>query len=399
MALVCISAGACLAPMDPGKVPIGQVRVTLGDRALTLDTIAVRRTVRVNAVALAREGYELPVADFRYGSSNSAVAAVDSLGMAHGVAPGTATITAVAPDGTQGAATVVVVPSAVDYSIDVGGAPGDIAFSPDYTKAYVAVAGGSVAFVDALGFFRTGTVSLGDDIGGLAATASLLYVTHPGANAVSIVATATHDVAARVPLAGTPTAVVARGARAWIAERAAHAIAVFDGTEPTTSFSVLGEPVQLALSEDGSRLYVALLENGTWNVAVLDAATGVQQGAVALPGEPVAITVATGADGADHVYAAIPSARSLLELSVTRGQPAIDRSVAIPETAGGVAARGGTSPVVVVSGLPLGMYDGATLSLEDSIPDGGTGRVTVRPDGLFVFVGDGATGFVRVIGL
>jgi DNA-binding beta-propeller fold protein YncE len=398
-AIACTLLVGCLTPIDPASVPVGGVRVTLGDRAVAVDTIAVRRTVRVNAVAVAREGYELPIATFRFASSNATVAQVDSAGMVLGVAPGTATITATAPDGTQGGATVVVVPSAVDYSIDVGGTPGDIVFSPDYTKAYVAVSGGSVAFLDALGFFRTSTLSVGDEIGGLAATASLLYVTHPSANAVSIIATATHDVAARIALAGSPSAVVARGTRAWVAERTAAAIAVFDGPQVTTSFSVKGEPTQLALSDDGARLYVAVLDDGTWRLALFDAATGVEQGSLTLPGEPVAIAVARTADGAERVYAITPGTKSLLELSVTRGLPTIDRSAVIPETAGGVAARGGASALIIVSGSPLGIYDGATLGLVDTLANGGAGRVAIRPDGLFVFVGDAAAGAVRVIGL
>jgi DNA-binding beta-propeller fold protein YncE len=398
-AVLCTLSAGCLTPIDPASVPVGAVRVTLGDRAAALDTIAVRRTVRVNAVAVAREGYELPLATFRFASSNPGVAQVDSLGMVLGIAPGTATITAAAPDGTQGAATVVVVPSTVDYSIDVGGVPGDIAFSPDYTKAYVAVSGGSVAFLDALGFLRTSILPLGNDIGGLAATASLLYVTHPAANAVSIITTATHDLAARIAVAGSPSAVVARGTRAWVAERTGAAIAVFDGSAATTSFSVRGEPSQLALSEDGERLYVSVHDSGTWRLALFDATSDVEQGSVTIPGEPIALSVAAGADGTDHVYAVIPSTQTMLELSVTRGQPSIERSAVVPSMSGGVAARGGTNPLVVVSGSPLGMYDGATLGLVDTVAGGGTGHVAIRPDGLFVFVGDGSSGVVRVIGL
>lgn len=398
-AVLCTTVAGCLTPIDPNSVPIGAVRVTLGDRALGVDTIAVRHTVRVNAVAIAREGYELPISSFRFATSNATIAQVDSLGVVLGIAPGTATITAAAPDGTQGTATVVVVPTTVDYSIDVGDAPGDIAFSPDYTKAYVPVSGGSIAFLDALGFFRTSVLPLGDDVGGLAATAELLYATHPSANAVSIVAAATHEVTARVALTGSPSAVVARGTRAWVAERTGDAIAVFDGTRVTTTFSVAGEPTQLALSDDGGRLYVAVHDAGVWRLEVFDAASGAQQGSVTVSGEPAAITVATNADGAEHVYAIVPTAMNLLDLSAANGQLTIARTASIPQSAGGVAVRGGASPLIVVSGSPLGMYDGTTLALVDSIEGGGAGRAAIRPDGLFVFVADSASGTVRVIGL
>src|SRR5690242_20835600 len=123
-----LGATGCLTPLDPDRVPIGAVHVTIGDRALTLDTLGVRRTARVKAIAIARDGYELPIANFQFASSSDAVATVDSSGMVLAIAPGTARVAAIAPDGTRGEATVVVVPSTVDYDIPVGGAPRAIAF-------------------------------------------------------------------------------------------------------------------------------------------------------------------------------------------------------------------------------------------------------------------------------
>lgn len=397
--VTCLLLGGCLAPTDPANTPVGQVRVTLGDRGLVLDTIAVRHTARVNAVAIAREGYELPVSNFRYESSNAAVAVVDSSGMVHGIAPGSANIFATSPDGTRGSATVVVVPSTIDYEISVGGTPGAISFSPDYTKAYVAVTGGSVAFLDAIGFYRVSTLSLGDEIGGLAATSSLLYATHPAAGAVSVVVTATRELQARIPLGGSPTAVVARGSRAWVTARTSHSIVVLDGSSVTTSFAVLGDPAEIALSADGSLLYVALMNGGSWSLAAIDAATGVELGRVALAGEVVSLAVGSTASGAERVYAAIRSANRLVELSIAGGQPVVERSLTIVANSGGVAVRGGARPLLVVSGSPLGIYDATTFAPLDAIAGGGTGRAAVRPDGLFVFVGARDAAAVRVIGL
>ena len=393
-----LGATACLTPTDPANVPVGAVRVTLGDRALTLDTLGVRRTARVNATAIAREGYELPITSFHYASSDSTIASVDSSGVVLALTPGTAHIAATAPDGTRGLATVVVVPSTVDYDIAVGGAPGAIVFSPDYTKAYVAVAGGSVAFLDAIGFFRLTTLALSDDIADLATTPSRLYATHPTANAVSVIATATRTVEARIALEGAPAAAASRGARVWIATPALHRIVVVEGTTVSSSFGVDGEPGKLALSADGSRLYVAVHVGDGWQLEVLDAGVGTVQGSVVLPGQPVGLGVGTRG-GAEYVYALIPATNQLIELTVADGRPAIARASTAPQGAGGIAARDGATPLLIVSGSPLGILDANALRVIDSISGAGAGTVAVRPDGLFVFVGAPDRSAVRVIGL
>ena len=387
----------CLTPMDPAHVPVGSVRVTLGVRALTLDTLGVRRTARVNAVAIARDGYELPIAHFQFASSNTTVATVDSSGVVLAIAPGRATITATAPDGTRGEASVVVVPSTVDYDIPVGGAPRAIVFSPDYTKAYVAVAGGSMAFLDAIGFFDVTTLKLPEEIGDIAATASRLYATHPSANAVSVVATATRQLETRIQLDGAPGAAVAHADRAWIAEPTLGRVAIIEGSSLGASFTVPGAPSHMALSGDASRLYASLHDANGWSLLMLDATTGSEQWRVALPGDAVALAVGSGRDGGERVYAAV--AGQLLEFSVVGAQLEPERSAPLPTTAGGVAARGGATPLVVVSGSPLGIFDGDALALLDTVQNAGGGCVAMRPDGLFVFVAAPEAGAVRVIGL
>lgn len=391
---------ACLAPMDPARVPIGAVRVTLGDRSLTLDTIAVRRAVRVNAVALARDGgYELPIATFRYASSNTASAIVDSLGVVHAIAPGSAVISASASDGTRGQATVVVVPSSVDYDIPIGGTPGAITFSPDYTKAYVVLQSRSVAFIDAIGFFTTSTMPLDAEIGELAATGGLLYATHPTDGSVSVISTSTHVLRARIHVGGSPNGVVARGTRAWVATGGSQRIAVIDGESVTTSFAVQGAPSALALSGDGTLLYVAVTNGDAWSVAVIDASSGVERGRVALPGRPRSLALGANATGAERLYVVMPDVGKMAELTLNGAELTIARAVSIASGTGGVAARGGDAPLVVVSGSPLGIYDGNTLGLIDAVSGAGAGAVALRPDGLFVFVGSAATNSVRVIGL
>src|SRR5437763_1255023 len=133
-------AAACLAPMDPSAGPIGSIVATIGGDSARLDTVQVHHTTRVRAVALAPKGYDVGLTGFRFQSSDTHVATVDSLGTVQGVAPGSATIDAIAPRGQHGSVTVVVVPATIAYVIPVGKQPSAIAFGPDFSRAYVAVA-------------------------------------------------------------------------------------------------------------------------------------------------------------------------------------------------------------------------------------------------------------------
>src|SRR3989337_1987136 len=130
------------------------------------------------AAAIGSRGYDVGRTDFRYSSSNEAVAVVDAAGVVRGVSPGTVTVRATLPDGTTGEGSVVVVPSTVEYTIPVGRSPGAMAFSPDYTRLYVTIAPDSLAIVDALGYFRLSALRLGFSGSGVAATAEGVYVTH-----------------------------------------------------------------------------------------------------------------------------------------------------------------------------------------------------------------------------
>src|ERR1051326_1298190 len=211
-----------------------------------------------------------------------------------------------------------------------------------------AVAGGSIAFLDAIGFFRMTTLSLGDEIGDIAATPSLLYATHPSANAVSVVATATRDLQTRIALDGSPGAAVAHGNRVWIAEPSQQRVVVIEGTSRTSSFVLSGEPEHLALGADGSRLYASIHDAGGWSLVMLDASTGAEQSRAALPGEVAGLAVGSNSDGRELVYAAIASPPQLLAFAVSSSQLAIERTTSLGMQPGGVAARGGATPLVVV---------------------------------------------------
>ena len=388
---------ACLSPMDPRQADVAAVRVTIGASSAAVDTIQVRGTTRVAAAALAREGYDLGLSDFTYASSDTAVAVVDANGTVRGVAPGSATITATRGS-RSGSAKVVVVPSTVAYTIVVGTQPSDIAFSTDYTRAYVLVGGDSIAIVQALGFYRLRTLSVGLAGHALAATSSAVYVTHPLVDSVSVISSATGDLLGRIWVGAGPEDVVASANRAYVSARYDRRVVIVEGTSAPLGIPVGGEPTRLAVSADGARLFAGVQRSDGWHLVSIAPAYPDTLASIALPAEPAAL--ATDRTGS-RVYVLLGGASPrVLAFTVNdNGVMTPAGELAAGAGATGVAARPVGTPWLVVSGEPTIVTDAVSLSGGDRIAAGGTGAVAIRPDGLFAFVLDPGQGVVRVIGL
>jgi hypothetical protein len=251
-------AGGCLEPIAPGDVEIGMVMVRIGSRGAEVDTIQVRATTRARATAFAKEGYDAGITRFRFETSDPSVATVDSMGTVRGMGPGEATITASVGGGPSGSARVVVLPSAIAYSIPVGSSPGSLAFSTDFSRAYVAIAPDSIAIVDALGFFRIDAVRVGHVVGQIAATSTHVYATHPFADAVSILEAGTNEVVGTMWAGAGPHGIVAAGNRAWVAARYDERVVSIEGTTIGQEVRVGGAPTVLAASADGSRIFAGV---------------------------------------------------------------------------------------------------------------------------------------------
>lgn len=160
-------------------------------------------------------------------------------------------------------ATKSIVSSLVLGPVAVPGASPAVVVSTDGRTAYVTF-GPDVLFVNTSSVTVSGSATLGGDLGALAlgADGSRLYVTHRGGNALSVVDTATRlPVGAPIPLAGTPTGVVAAPdqSRAYVLRADADAVYVVDlaSRAVTGTIATHPSPVHIALHPDGSRLYVA----------------------------------------------------------------------------------------------------------------------------------------------
>ena len=391
-----ILALACLDPVDPTDAAVAEVKVTF-DGANTADTIQVRGTTRARAAAIANQGYDLGRTDFSFSSSNEMVATVDAAGVVRAVSPGTAMIRASLPGGVVGEGKVIVVPSTVEYTIPVGKSPGMMAFSPDYTRLYVTIAGDSLAIVDALGYFRLSALRLGLPGTGVAATADAVYVTHPATDSVSVIATSTTTLTGRIFVGAGPTGAAATAERAFIAARGARRIAVVEGGQAIGGIGVNGEPRDVAVSRDGRRLFATVDAGSAWRLVVANPAASDTLHSVTLSSAPGAI--ATDLSGR-RVYVLLPTeARVSIFAEGADGRYAEVGALAVGAGAGGLSARLVGDPLVVASGAPLTVFDGVTTAVSETIPDVGTGPVAIRPDGVFAFISAVSDNLLRVIGL
>jgi DNA-binding beta-propeller fold protein YncE len=392
LAALVATSSACLSPVDPADAEAEAVRVLFGAGS-SADTIQVRRTTRAVAIAIAREGHDIGATDFTYRSSDTSVAVVDANGTVRGISPGTATITA-ERRGLEGSGEIVVVPSAVAYTIAAGTQPGALAFSTDYTRAYVLVGGDSLAILHALDHYRIRTIPVGLPSGDVASTATAVYVTHPLHDSVTVLSAGTGERTGRLWIGAGPSAIVASAARAYVAMRYDEKVVILGGASPI-GVPLGGEPGALALARDSERLFVTVQRGAGWRLVSVEPSYPDTLASVALPAEPLA--VATDADGTRAWVLVSGAVPRVLAFDVdANGRFTATGELAVGAGATGIAVRP-DGAFVIASGEPLSIADGAALVVRERIAGVGTGRVVVRPDGLFAFVVDPATGLVKVV--
>ena len=391
-----LAISGCLTPVDPADNPVSEVRVSF-DAAGSVDTIGLREVTRARAAAIGRTGFDLGRTDFVFTTSDANIAVVDEAGVVRAVNPGTATIRASLPGGHTGQGTVVVVPSSVRYTIPVGASPGAMAFSPDYTRLYVALAADSLAVVDALGFFRQQAIPVGLPVRGVAATSQYVFATHFDADSVSIIDAATNGLLRRIRVGDGPAGIAATATRAFVALRNESRLAVIAGDAVIGFIDVGGAPMDVAVARDGRRVFATVETPAGWQLAVAPGGPGGTLMSVALSSRPSGI--ATDATGSRVYVLLADEARAVIITEGGDGRYQIAGTVPVSGDAGGISARLTGDPVGVVSGAPTTLFDGAIRSVSERIDGVGSGAVAVRPDGLFAFVADRGAGVLRVLGL
>ncbi|MBI3826908.1 MAG: beta-propeller fold lactonase family protein [Candidatus Rokubacteria bacterium] len=195
---------------------------------------------------------------------------------------------AFAPDGArayvvnEGANTVSVVDTAtrtVLATVGVGSTPFNVALTPDGKYAYVTQLGSNaMAVIDTATNTVVATPNLGAGTQGIAISpdGSRVYVTKPGAFDLKVLETATNTVVGVVNLGNTVRAVGISwdGSRVFVVHPNNNAVSVIDtGTLTVVATLVINSPNGVALSPDGTRLYVP--QGGGVNaVTVVDVSPG-----------------------------------------------------------------------------------------------------------------------------
>ena len=160
-----------------------------------------------------------------------------------------------------------------------------VAFHPNGSRAYVAnwstegtvtvinnaVNGGSVATTIKL---ASGTGTSPIDLA-ISADGSRLYTANYRGNSVSVINTATNQVAASIPVGAGPrgVAISPDGKRIYVTNYAGESVSVISTVtnQVTDTIAVGAEPVGVTFSPDGSRAYVVNNSDGT--VSIVDTAT------------------------------------------------------------------------------------------------------------------------------
>lgn len=187
---------------------------------------------------------------------------------------------------TFGTAAATAVPTVATTSqITVGSGPWGMAVSHDGTRAYVANNNaGTLSVIDLTNNTVVATVNVGSGPFGVAVTpdGSEVWVTRPGSGRIEVVSTASNTVTAEVGVFNNPLYVLfnAAGTSAWVSNNGVNQVLELDqatGSVLNTISTGVG-PEGLALSPDGSKLYIA---NSDGQITVANAGTS---SAVTYPG-------------------------------------------------------------------------------------------------------------------
>ncbi|HEX3932027.1 MAG TPA: hypothetical protein VHW64_15090 [Nocardioides sp.] len=209
------------------------------------------------------------------------------------------------------------------------------------------------------------------------------YVTNSatGQDSVFVVDTATGSTVANVPVASYPSAVAvsADGLKAYVAEDSG--VQVIDATQEAVVDTIalpgngsISEAVDVALSPDGTRLYVVDLGQG--ELFVLDTATDQVTATITVGSDPTSV-VATSTQvyvansGDDTVSVVDPASNTVTSTFDAGGEPT---GLALVPAAGRLYVADNVGDVVSV-------FDTSTNSLITTVAAPGAYQLAVSPDG------------------
>lgn len=177
-----------------------------------------------------------------------------------------------------------------------------ICFSADGSRAYVSDEQGSVAIIDAMADKVMSHIQIGGNPTGIIANPSNddVYIADSEANQAVIINSRTHDIIARIDVDQYPQqlAISQDGKKLYVTCRNSKSVVKIDTTKRQVEdphFSVGKEPYGITLSSDERILYVANF--GDNNIYLIDALSGQFMGSVSVSTHPQYLAVSK-----DYVY-------------------------------------------------------------------------------------------------
>lgn len=339
--------------------------------------------------SIARQNASLPTATSVDKTDSFTVTITDDYG-ASAVVPVTV---AVSPfPSNQGNETYTVA-----ASVPVGMYPQKIVVSPTGTRAYVTNwLSQTVSVIDTTTKNLIATVAVGYEPRALAINpaGTRVYVANEGTNSVSVVDTNTNTVVKTVVTGNAPTGIVvnSNGTRVYVTNENSHTVSVIDtATNAVLNTIDVGDihngtlfsPIGVALSPDGSRLFVGGEPpgGGSGLISVIDTATNKVTKTFAVP--DWAWPMAVSPNGSRLYVSGVTGVISVVDT----GTSTVVASIQVGSTSGLAVSPNGSRLYATRSNKTVAVIDTATNQVINEIgvinaPNG----VAVSPDGNCIYV-------------
>ncbi len=201
-------------------------------------------------------------------------------------------------NGVSNSISVIDASNTVDATIPVGGYPYGVFVSNDKSKVYVTLAGlGLIRVIDVslYYYYVSATINVGTETDGITGglDGSIIYVTNPSSNSVSVINTSSNTVVATIPVGNSPKGlcVSVDGSKLFVSNYNSNTVSVIDIVSNTVSETIpVGDhPRGICTSPDGSKVYVGNQFSG--DISIINVVSNSVEATIPLGNYPMGISM------------------------------------------------------------------------------------------------------------